>query len=301
MNRIFGSKGILNREARAGWLFLFPALVGAGVFLIYPIADAFRLSFTDFVGFGEPNYIGIENYVNLFRDPRFWHVLSVTFKYSIVVVIAITVLAFFEALLFNLPIFGNQAFRTLCYIPVVTSLVLVSTIWKFIFHSKGLLNSLLAWLGIVDIQNSIGWLLNPRLALWAVAFVTIWRAVSYYAIIYLAGLQSIPSELVDAARVDGASNWQITRHITIPLVRPYIIVVMVISTIGAMKVFDEIYIMTGGGPALSTMVLNFFIYQEGFTFFHMGYAAAAGIVLLFIILVISMLNIKVLEQGTADI
>ncbi|MBE3117429.1 MAG: sugar ABC transporter permease [Candidatus Atribacteria bacterium] len=301
MDRLFGKTGIFNREARTAWLFMLPALVGAGVFLIYPILDAFRLSFTDYVGFRQPNFVGLDNYVSLFTDPDFWHVLAVTFEYTVVVVLANTVLAFFEALLFNRAVVGKQAFRAICYIPVVTSFVLVSTMWKFIFHTKGLLNNLLAWLGILGTGESIHWLLDPKLALWAVAMVTIWRAVSYYAIIYLAGLQSIPTELVDAARVDGASSWQVTRHITIPLIRPYMIVVIVVNSIGAMKVFDEIYIMTGGGPLRSTMALNFLVYQEGFTFFHMGLASAAGIVLLVIVLLISIVNITVLERGTAEI
>ena len=301
IDRIFGKRGILNREARIAWLFLLPALVGAGLFLIYPIIEAFRLSFTDYAGFAQPSYVGFENYINLLTNPRFWHVLSVTFRYTAIVVIVITILAFFEALLFNSRIPGNAVFRAICYIPVVTSFVLVATIWKFIFHSKGLLNSLLIWLGIVDTQHAVRWLLDPGIALWAVALVTVWRAISYYGIIYLAGLQSIPQELVDAARVDGASDWHVTRYITLPLVKPYMVVVVVIATIGAMKVFDEIYILTGGGPALSTMTLNYLIYKEGFTFFHMGYASAAGILLLIIVMVISILNIGLFERGAVEL
>jgi len=272
---------------------LLPAIFYLSFFL-YPVWDAFVLSLTDFKGIGERHFVGLANYQALLDDASFGNALRNTLIYAAVVVVVLIVVPFIEALLLNQNVFGINAFRALYYLPVITSMVVAGLTWKYVLHSGGLVNGLLRQMGLIN--GPIAWLANPKLALCSVIWLTIWKASPYYAVIYLAGLQSIPTELYEAALVDGANRWQLVRHITIPLIRPYTTVVAVIATIGALKVFGEVYVMTGGAPGQATYVLNYYIYQLGFRFWKMGYASTVGVVLLLMVLVFSVLNLRVFEE-----
>ena len=234
------------------------------------------------------------------------------------VVPSLVVLSFFLALLVNSSLPGIKIFRTLYYIPVVTSIVVAGIIWKWLYNADGLLNALLRGLGVAGpswladarevpqvLLNFLGlrvdsiWFSEPAVALFSVALVTIWKASPYYMIIYLAGLQSIPKELEEAARVDGAGWWKVVRHVIIPSIQPYTLVVSIIATIGALRTFGEVYVMTGGGPFHRTNLLSYYIYTLGFKYLEVGYAAAVSLILLFIILLFSMLNFR-LTGGDAS-
>ena len=206
---------------------------------------------------------------------------------------------------------GIKIFRTLYYIPVVTSIVVAGIIWKWLYNADGLLNALLQGIGLqgpswlastkgvpqalfdlVGIPLTSSWLSEPAIALFSVALVTIWKASPYYMIIYLAGLQGIPPQMEEAARVDGAGWWKVVRHVIIPTIKPYTLVVSIIATIGALRTFGEVYVMTSGGPFHRTNLLSYYIYTLGFKYLEVGYASAVSLILLAIILVFSLLNFR---------
>ncbi|MFC0134613.1 lactose ABC transporter permease [Massilia eurypsychrophila] len=276
------------------YLFLIPACSILGMFVIYPALEAIMLSFTDFNMITSPSWVGLANYRALWRDPFFWSALRNTLLYLIVVVPALVLLPIFLALLVNRAIPGITLFRAALYLPAITSLVISGLIWKWVYEEKGILNYLLIASGITD--NPVAFLTDPNNALFSVMAVTVWSGMGYYMVIYLAGLQSIPRHLYEVAEVEGVSAWQQTWHITIPLLRPSVAVVTVMSSISAMKVFEEVYVMTQGGPLDSSKTLVFYIYQSAFEDFEMGYASAIGVVLFAITLVFSLINLRILGR-----
>ena len=185
-------------------------------------------------------------------------------------------------------------FRALFYLPVVTSLVVSGLIWKWVYEERGLLNYVLQATGLV--AEPVAFLTDPGNALFAVMAVTIWSGMGYYMVIYLAGLQAIPRHLYEVAEVEGVSRWQQFIHITLPLLRPSMAVVAVMSSIAAMKVFEEIYVMTQGGPMDASKTLVYFIYETAFSEFEMGLASAAGVVLFGITLILSLINLRLLKR-----
>lgn len=285
-----------RRKAYTPYLFLLPALAFMGVFLFYPIVDVFRLSFTDYNMITEANFTGLENYRNLFNDPLFWKTLKNSFIYLIGVVPILVVAPIFLAILVNHKLAGIKWFRAAYYIPVVTSMVVVGIMWKWLYQGNGILNYILQTLGIIN--NQINWLTDPQIALFAVMAVTVWKGLGYYMVIYLSGLQSIPQELYEVSDIDGASWWQKQIHVTIPLLKPSIMLVSILSSIAAMKVFTEVYVMTKGGPLNSSKTLVYYIYEEAFENLTLGYAAAMGFVLFIVIFILSFFNIKLMDQSS---
>ncbi|MGY8825470.1 MAG: carbohydrate ABC transporter permease [Candidatus Latescibacterota bacterium] len=300
------------------YLFMAPGLLMLSVFFAYPLLDTFRLSLHSYNLFDPAQFIGLDNFRRAFSDELFWRVLANTLLYALMVVPALIVLSFLLALLVNNTLPGIRLFRTFYYIPVVTSIVVAGIVWKWIYNSDGLLNALLRNFGIVGpswladtrgvpaalaqffgIETQTAWLSEPAIALFSVALVTIWKAAPYYMIIYLAGLQGIPKELEEAARVDGANRWHVIRHITIPTIRPYTLVVCIIATIAALRTFGEVYVMTGGGPFHRTNLLAYYIYTLGFKYLEVGYAAAVSLLLLVVISFFSYLNFR-LAGGDAQ-
>jgi putative chitobiose transport system permease protein len=303
------------RRLATPYLFLAPGLLMLGTFFAYPLLDTFWLSLHSYNIFHPPEWVGLDNFRRALGDELFWRVTANTLLYAAIVVPALVVLSFFLALLVNNVVPGIRLFRTAYYIPVVTSIVVAGIIWKWLYNSDGLLNSVLrgfgiagpswladtrgvpeALLGFIGIQVTSGWFSEPAIALASVAMVTVWKAAPYYMIIYLAGLQGIPAQLEEAARVDGAGWWQVTRHITIPSVQPYTLVVSIIATIGALRTFGEVYVMTGGGPFHRTNLLSYYIYTLGFKYLEVGYAAAVSLLLLVLILVFAILNFRLSGQ-----
>ncbi|RSK28874.1 sugar ABC transporter permease [Bacillus sp. HMF5848] len=284
----------MKRNPFTPFLFLLPGCIILGAFIFYPMLDAIWLSFTDYNMVQEANFVGLANYEELFKDDLFWKVLGQTFLYLIGVVPALVILPIFLAILVNQQIRGIAFFRSAYYVPVVTSMVVVGIMWKWVYADKGILNYILDASGII--QEPVHWLTSTTTSIFAVMAVTVWKGLGYYMVIYLAGLQSIPSELYEAARIDGANKWKQILHITIPLLMPSIMIVSIMSSISAMKVFEEIYVMTGGGPLNSSKTLVFYIYEEAFTKLNMGYASAAGVILFLITLILSILNIRFMNK-----
>jgi putative chitobiose transport system permease protein len=293
------------------YLFLVPGLLLLAVFFAYPLLDTFWLSLHKYNLFNPAEFVGLDNFRRAFADELFWRVLANTLLYALMVVPALVVLSFALALLVNKELPGIRFFRTFYYIPVVTSIVVAGIIWKWLYNADGLLNAFLrglglsgpswladtrgvpqALLGLVGIETEHVLFSEPAIALFSVAMVTIWKAAPYYMIIYLAGLQGIPQELEEAARVDGAGRWHVIRHVTIPAIRPYTLVVCIIATIAALRTFGEVYVMTGGGPFHRTNLLSYYIYTLGFKYLEVGYAAAVSLLLLVVIFFFSYLNFR---------
>lgn len=270
--------------------FLVPGCMLVGLFVIYPALKAIALSFTSFNMISEAAFVGFDNYIALWRDPFFWGALRNTLLYLCVVVPVLVVLPIFLAVLVNKSLPGIAFFRAAIYLPVITSLVISGLIWKWVYEERGILNYFLTATGITD--NPVAFLTDPTIALFSVMAVTIWSGMGYYMVIYLAGLQSIPRDLYEVAEVEGVSKWQQLIHITIPMLRPSIAVVSVMSSIAAMKVFEEVYIMTRGGPLDSTKTVVYYLYESAFDEFEMGYASAVGTVLFAVTLVFSLINLR---------
>jgi putative chitobiose transport system permease protein len=274
--------------------FLVPGCSVIGAMVLYPALKAIAISFTDFNLINPAQWVGWRNYIALWSDPFFIGALKNTLLYLVVVVPVLVVLPIFLALLVNRSIPGIRFFRAAIYLPVVTSLVISALVWKWVYEEKGLLNHFLLASGLTD--DPVGFLTDPACALFSVMAVTVWTGMGYYMVIYLAGLQAIPRHLYEVAEVEGVSAWQQTLHITIPLLRPSIAVVAVMSSIGAMKVFEEVYVMTRGGPLDATKTLVFLLYESAFVEFEMGYASAIGVVLFALTGVFSLINLRLLRQ-----
>jgi putative chitobiose transport system permease protein len=283
-----------SRHPLLAYLFLLPACALLGMFVLYPALQAVFLSFTDFNMITAPAYVGMANYRTLWQDPFFWSALRHTLLYLAVVVPLLVTLPIFLAMLVNRSLPGMTFFRAALYLPAITSLVISGLVWKWVYEEQGILNYLLLATGITD--DPVAFLTDPDHALFSVMAVTVWSGMGYYMVIYLAGLQAIPRHLYEVAEVEGVSKWQQTLHITIPLLRPSIAVVTVMSSISAMKVFEEVYVMTQGGPLDASKTLVFYLYQSAFEEFEMGYAAAVGVVLFAITLTLSLINLRFLER-----
>jgi putative chitobiose transport system permease protein len=283
------------RRTTTAWMFLALPMLFLVVFFFVPMIGTASLSLTNATSVGSPRvFTGLQNYDKLLHDARFWADLRRTFIYTAGVVPSLVVFPFLLALLVNRQIRGVRFFQAAYYVPVITSMVIVSITWTMLYNKRGLLNYILFALGIKGFQPA--WLADAKLALPAIMLVTIWQACGWYMVIYIAGLKSISRELYEAAMIDGASGWQLTRFITIPLIRPYATVVAVWALIGSLKVFDEVYVMTMGGPAGATEVVNFYIYNLGFRYVKMGYAAAVSVALLIIILFLTAITLRVFER-----
>jgi putative chitobiose transport system permease protein len=273
------------------YLFLAPALIVLALTVFWPGLQAFYLSFTRFEYdlTQAPAWIGLANFQKLWRDPVFWKTLTNTLLYLMCVVPILALLPLGLAILVNQKLTGIRWFRTAYYTPVVISMVVAGIAWKWLYASNGLLNQGLQWLGF---SEGIPWLTSPDLALFSVMAVTVWKGLGYYMVIYLAGLQGIPADLYEAAAIDGSDGFQKHWDITIPLMRPYLFLVAVISSISATKVFEEVFIMTKGEPVNSSKTIVYYLYQRAFQDLEMGYACAIGLILFLIIFGLSILNLK---------
>jgi putative chitobiose transport system permease protein len=273
-------------ESIIPYLFLIPALTLLTLTIFWPAFQAFMLSFTryEYDLTKAPEWIGFANFQRLFQDKLFLKTLTNTFLYLIVVVPILAILPLGLAILVNQKIKGISWFRAFYYTPVIVSLVVAGIAWKALYASNGIINQFLQVLGIEKIQ----WLTSPNLAIWSVMVVTIWKGLGYYMVIYLAGLQSIPEELYEAGALDGSDG--IIKHwdLTVPLMKPYLLLVTVISAISATKVFEEIFIMTKGGPLNSSKTVVYYLYDQAFSKLEISYACTMGLVLFLIILILSL-------------
>jgi multiple sugar transport system permease protein len=264
-------------KARAGWLLLSPALVHSVIFVALPGLMAVYLSLTNARVAGRGDWIGLRNYADLFADAQFRDSVLRTLLYTVAVVPVAMGLSLAVAIALNQKIPGRALFRTLFYIPVVTSTVAVASVWLWIYNpAAGLGNQVLSFFGLAR----SGWLTDPDVALPALMVVGVWQGLGAKMIIYLAALQSISKDLIEAATLDGASRWQTFRHVTWPGIAPVHFFVLVTSIAGSFQVFDLIYVTTGGGPAHATNVLTFDIFTNAFERLHIGYASAETVIML---------------------
>lgn len=272
-----GSFGRLRRnEAIAGYLFLLPNLLGFLIFSLLPIAAAFLLTLTDWSLIGRPSLVGLANYGQLVHDSLFWQTARNTVYYTVGAVPIGVFIAFWLALLLNRKMAGVVFFRTVFFLPHVTLTVAVAIVWAWIYHPElGLINYLLGQVGI----DGPRWLQSTTWAMPAIIVMSNWKGIGYAMLIFLAGLQAIPQDLYEAATIDGAGWFQRLRHITVPLLAPTTFFILVTSFIGAMQAFDQFYVMTQGGPAYATTTLVMYIFQNGFQWFQMGYAATVAVAL----------------------
>lgn len=269
--------GVERAKARAGWLLLSPALVHSVIFVALPGLMAVYLSLTNARVAGRGSWIGLRNYADLFGDAQFRDAVLRTLLYTVAVVPVAMALSLAVAIALNQKIPGRALFRTLFYIPVVTSTVAVASVWLWIYDpAAGLGNQVLSFFGMAR----SGWLTDPDVALPALMVVGVWQGLGAKMIIYLAALQSISTDLIEAATLDGASRWQTFRHVTWPGIAPVHFFVLVTSIAGSFQVFDLIYVTTGGGPAHATNVLTFDIFTNAFERLHIGYASAETVIML---------------------
>ena len=290
------SRSVERRQAFAGYLFVAPAMVIFFVFTLLPVVIALYLSFTDYDVFTRMNWIGLSNYQDVFDDELFWRAFSNTFVYTATSVPLAMAIGLGLALLLNQKLRGLGVYRTVYYVPVVTSMVAVAMIWVQLFDPLyGVLSNAAEAIGI----RGIDWLGDPNLAMPSVIAVSVWKVIGWNMLIYLAGLQSIPLHLREAAAIDGADRWQTFWRITLPLLQPTTFFIFVTSVIGAFQVFDVVYVLTGGGPASATTTLVHQIYNAAFKAFAMGYAAAMSFVLFGIILVVSLISTRATQGEVA--
>jgi putative chitobiose transport system permease protein len=284
---------LLRQQQLVPYLFVLPALMILGLTVFFPALQAFFLSFTRYDAIGTPQWVGLANFKRLWTDKVFWQTAGNTLLYLLSVVPVLVFVSLSLAILVNQKLRGIHWFRLSFYTPVTISIVVAGIAWKAIYASNGLLNQFLRVLGM---QQGIPWLTSPQLALWSVMLVTVWKGLGYYMVIYLAGLQSISSELYEAAALDGSEGWRKHWDITLPLMRPYLVLVAVISAISATKVFEEVYIMTQGGPRHSSKTVVYYLYEQAFDNLEIGYGCAIGLVLFLLIFILSLLNIFFSKQ-----
>lgn len=285
----------------AAYLFLAPAMLAIFAFFFIPVISAFIISFTDFdiyalSDFSNARFIGFQNYLDLFDDPLFWQSLKNTFYFVIFAGPLSIAVSLGAALLLNSKLVKFKSiFRLTYFLPVVTTLIAVSIIWRFIYHPKfGILNFMLGFFGV----NPIDWLGDPNLALPAIVIMSVWKSFGYNMIIFIAGLQNIPQYLYEAADLEGATEWQKFKSITIPMLAPTTLFISIITMIGYFQLFAEPYVMTQGGPLNSTLSIVLYMYNEGFRWWNMGYSASIAFVLFFIIFIATLIQFKV--QKIAD-
>ncbi len=310
------------KTALTPYLFLAPALIVLVLMVFWPALQAFRLSFMEY-GYDvtqPPDWVGLENFQRLIKDKTFWKTLQNTVLYLICVVPILAIAPLLLAILVNQKLKGMSWFRVAYYTPVVVSMVVAGIAWKWLYAENGLLNQVLVtvvekleglplvgqiFIGLFDNvfpgAVNIPWLTSPNWVLFSVMAVTVWKGLGYYMVIYLAGLQGLPADLYEAAAIDGSDGWRKHWDITLPLMKPYIFLVSVISAIAATKVFEEVYIMTSGGPRNASKTVVYYVYESAFVDLDMSYACTVGLALFIIVLTLSLIRIAFsnpAESGT---
>lgn len=283
-----------GRRALTAWLFLAPALLVLVAFTLYPMAQAVYLSLTDYNLIRAAEWVGLANYAELLQDPAFWNAFGNTVLYAAVVTPVTVAFALLFALMLNQRFPGRAFARTAIFLPFIVSLGIIAIAWAFLLDPNiGLLSY---WLSLIGIAPEQGWLTDPRYAMAAVMIVGVWKNVGFYMVIYLAGLQSIPGDMYEAARLDGAGAWQRLRSITLPLLSNQTLLVSVLALIATLQAFDQIWVMTRGGPFFRTETLVMLIYREGFQELRFGYASAISFVLLIFVFILSMVQFGFLRR-----
>ncbi len=267
-----------------GYIYGGPVIIAFLIFNLYPMALGLYLSFTTWDILSPPTFVGLRNWADLFKDDLLWRAVLQTLYYAVASVAGATILSIALALALNQRLKSIGFYRTVFFLPAVTSLVAIAMVWRWIYNTEfGVLNAFLSSLGI----NPVNWLGDPVLAMPAVILMSIWRSAGFNTVLFLAGLQGVPQEYYEAAQIDGASRWDRFLHITLPLISPTTFFVVVNGLIGSWQVFDQVYILTRGGPLLSTVTVVYLIYSNGFEWYKTGYASAMAYGLFLIIILLT--------------
>jgi multiple sugar transport system permease protein len=276
------------RNTLIAWSFILPNFLGFGLLTLIPVGALFYLSFTSWNVFGQAEWIGLDNYVRMVQDATYHKALFNTFYFAAFTIPLTFAAALGLALLLNHKLRGVAFFRTIAFFPYITSIVAIAVVWNMLFSPQyGPINQ---FLGFVGVDSAPGWTTSSTWAMPAVILVSIWRDMGFYMVLFLAGLQTVPSELHEAARMDGAGAWQRFRNVTMPCLRPTTFFVIVILTINSFKIFDLILVMTQGGPGQATLVLSQMIYTKGFVENQFGYASSVAVSLFFICITVTILQ-----------
>lgn len=288
----------LARREWTAYLFLLPGVLIFSVFTVFALGFTFYLSFHEWqiVSVDKP-YVGLQNYKDMIHDERFRHAVINTFYFSGAVVPLQMLFGLAIALLLNTGLRGRVFLRTVYYLPCVTPFVVSAIVWKWFYNGDfGIFNFYLLKAGLIDAP--VSFLSDQNLAMPSVIVMTVWGGIGFTMVVYLAGLQTIPEELYEAAKVDGAGPWSRLWHITIPMLRPTTLFLAVIGIIFAFQQFTQVFVMTNGGPVDKTTTMLYYIYQSAFQFFEMGYASALAFTLFLMLLVFSVLQLKLYRQQT---
>lgn len=288
-----------RRLFQAGWLgvFLLPGLLGLLVFTIAPLLASLALTLFQWDLLTPPKFVGFANFVRLSRDSTFWSALQHTLSFIAGYLPLVVVLSLGMALALNAPLRGISLIRTAFFLPVVSSWVAVALLWSWLFNPRfGLINYLLSLLGV----TGPGWLFDPQWAMPAIILTSVWKDLGFVLVLFLAGLQTVPNDYYEAAALDGANGWQQFTRITLPLLAPTTFFVTIISLINSFQVFDQVWVMTEGGPAGATTVLVEQVVKRAFRYGEMGYASAISWVLFAIVFVVTLVQFRLQRTGAFD-
>lgn len=281
----------MRTHSRAtSWLLLSPWVVAFALFGLFPFLFSLGASFTDYspIGLAAPRFVGVGNYSEAFHNADFWQALANTGLFVIGTIPFTTAAALGMAMAVQPAFRGRTFFRVGFFLPSVVSIVVLSLVFKGLYAPDGSLNAALTALHL----PAPAWLQDPRTALPAIMFMDVWSASGYYMIIFLAGLEAIPRDLYDAARLDGATGWAAFRFVTLPLLRPTLAFVLIVNTIRSLQIFAEVFIMTRGGPLGTTTTVVYHLYEQAFSRFRLGYASAIAWILFAISLVLALLQMR---------
>ncbi len=281
-------------DGRSAFFFLLPTLVIFSAFILIPVVFSFFLSFQKWNMFSQTTrYVGFDNYLRALSSADFWAVLKNTFVYTLGTVPLNMLLSLGAAMLISKKIAGKKFLRTAFFAPVVVSPVAAAVIWRWIYEPNfGILNYVLHFFGV----PAINWLNDPTAAMFALIVMGVWKTMGVNMVLFSAGLDGIPNQYYEAAEIDGAGPWRRFWRITLPLLAPTTFFILVMSMIGSFQVFDLVYVLTSGGPLGSTKVLVFYIYEEAFKYFDMGYASALAYVLFAIMFVLTLMQVKFMKK-----
>jgi multiple sugar transport system permease protein len=275
------------------YLLVSPYLLFVSVFVLFPVLFCFFLTFHKWNIISPMHFIGVDNYSRLFNDRLFWKAIGNTLKFLLLHIPLQLIVSLFLAQLLNQKIRAISFFRASFFMPVIVSGVVVTILWQQLFgYDSGMINRILAGIGF----QKRGWLVNPDIAIYSIAVMATWKNVGLYVILFLVGLQTVPPQYYEAAKLEGAGRWQQFYHITLPMINPTIFLVVVLSTIGGFSLFIEPYIMTGGGPLNQTLSAVLYIYKQAFQYYNMGYSATLGFFYAILIMTVVVLQKKFIEK-----
>src|SRR5580693_3350307 len=283
----------VTRKSLLPYLLVSPYLVFVLVFVVFPVLFCFFLTFHKWNIISSMKFIGIDNYTRLFHDRLFWKAIGNTLKFLLLHIPLQLIVSLFLAQMLNQRIRAISFFRASFFLPVIVSGVVVTILWQQLFgFDSGMINRMLAAVGL----PKAGWLVNPDMAIYSIAVMATWKNVGLYVILFLVGLQTVPPQYYEAAKLEGANRWQQFWHITMPMINPTIFLVVVLSTIGGFSLFIEPYIMTGGGPLNQTLSAVLYIYKQAFQYYNMGYSATLGFFYAVLIMTVVVLQKKFIEK-----